>query len=289
MTDYAKNHKPNEDGFGAAEIAARASDGDKLPEAGEVLIEEKASAEEADERNGACEEATATNEEAIGESLTERDQTAADERQVTLDDVMDRIGGLENLFKLKITRSEYEAQVLKRYSDEIHEYKSDLYKKITLPLLKEIIAVRDAACSMVERAHNEAATGAAFGIDSLEFICDMLESALDNYGVIVRHPEIGEIPHKGTDRPIARVETSTHEEHGTIAAVMNDAYLMDGKCIVPAKVKVFVYDDSIDGKAEIPANPLGSSAEDNGGTATAAPEEELAVEEPAPAPVYKPE
>lgn len=289
MANYSNEHIPNEGGFGAAEIAAQPPDGKTLPEASTVLVEEDAPTEEAGERNDACEEAAPVSEEAIGDNLAERDQTTDDEGPVTLDDVMDRIGGLEDLFKSKISRSGYEEQVLKRYSDEIHEYKSDLYKKITLPLLKEIIAVRDAACSMLERARSEATTGATIGIDSVEFICDMLETALDNYGVTVRHSEIGEIPEKGTDRPIGRVKTATREEHGTIAVVMNDAYLMDGKCIAPAKVKVFAYDDSINGKATMPANPVNPSAEGDGETANTTPEEGPGIEEPAPAPVCKPE
>lgn len=207
--------------------------------------------------------------------------------QATLHEVVKRIDDLESLFRAKISRSEYEEQVLKRYSDEIHEYRGDLYKKITLPLIKEIIGVRDAACSMVEQAHIKEET--TVDIDSVEFICDMLETALGSYGVTVRRPEVGRELEKGLERPVGRVKTATIDEHGTIADFMNDSYLMDGKCISPAKVKVFVYDESLCSGAEAQQPSARFDADDETQASIAGVGTNQDSGMPVPAPVYKPE
>lgn len=172
-------------------------------------------------------------------SAEEEDLDQASEPSIA--DVVERLDVLSEQFKSRIARSEYEDQMLKRYSDEIHEYRADLFKKITLPLIKEIIGVRDAACAMIERASDQDASRTS-SIDSIAFLRDMLETALDNYGVTVHESQIGALPVKGADRPIGRVKTADSAAHGTIAAVLNDAYFMDGKCISPAKVKVFAFE-----------------------------------------------
>ena len=74
-----------------------------------------------------------------------------------------------------------------------------------------------------------------------------------------------------------------------IAAVMNDAYLMDGKCISPAKVKVFVYDESLEDKTETQSAHEQLCAENDSQTGQSESGEEPCIDEPAPAPVYKPE
>ncbi len=156
-----------------------------------------------------------------------------------LDGLAGKLDDLAEKFDSRIAKSEAEERALKDYSDKMAEYKEDLFKKITLPLLREMMEVRDAACSFVERARAAGEGNQAGGIESIEFLCDMLETKLGNYGVSVREAHVGEHPERGVDRPIGRVETDDAAKDGAIAAVMNDAYLLDGKCVAPARVKVF--------------------------------------------------
>ena len=208
MTDLAEGQLPDFEGREAPEPEAQSRDVEVPAETSAVLEETDTTTVEDSEPESDGSVIPADGATAIDGNLEDGDQPGDDAEQITLDDVVDRISSLEELFKSKISRSEYEEQVLKRYSDEIHEYKSDLYKKITLPLIKEIIGVRDATCAILERARNEESAGTTVGIDSVEFICDMLETALDNYGVTVRRPEVGGMPEKGTERPIGRVKTA---------------------------------------------------------------------------------
>lgn len=286
MTDYLEDRIP-ENGEPEAPIpTSHPNEGEPPAEVNAADAGYNAPMIDGDVTETEGDDAAAVDVELIGCDSIDGDQPEDDAEQATLDYVVKRIDSLEDLFRSKISRSEYEEQVLKRYSDEIHEYKSDLYKKITLPLIKEIIGVRDATCSILERAHDNE-TGVS--IDSVEFICDMLETALDNFGVSVQRPEIGGLPEKGTQRPIGRVKTAIREDHGAIAAVMNDAYLMDGKCVSPAKVKVFAYDESLDDSNEMQQTFARNGAEGESQAIIADVEMEPGAGMPAPAPVYKPE
>ena len=215
----------------------------------------------------------------------------AAEEAPTVADVITKLNDLTNLFRTKISRSKYEEQVLKRYSDEIHEYKADLHKKITLPLIKEVIGVRDATRAILERARSENAETDSISIDSVEFISEMLETALDNHGVTVHTPIVGDLPDKATERPVGRVKTATAEMHGTIAAVMNDAYMMDGKCVASAKVKLFAYDPTLKQQEALVQTEGHFDAVEDGSDncAPSKSQEKDSVEQIAPAPVYKPE
>lgn len=159
--------------------------------------------------------------------------------------IEEKIDVLSESFQTRIARSDYEDRMLKQYSDEIQQYRSDLYKKITLPLVKELIELRDMMSSSIKREYEKDPDCTSVSINLIETYRDMIESSLSGYGVEPCSPEIGDELTPGVTRTVGKVKTGDESLHGRLAAVMNDGYLMDGKCISPAKVKVFTFDKEL--------------------------------------------
>lgn len=156
-----------------------------------------------------------------------------------------QLDGLTEQFKKRIAKSDHEDEMLKRYSDEIQECRSDLYRKITLPILRDLIRIRDMIGGALERASAKDPENPSVPSEDLEVYRDMIETMLDSYGVETRVPAAGDDLIPKLERAVGKVKTGDKALHGKLAAVMNDGYVMDGKCISPSKVKVYVYDESL--------------------------------------------
>ena len=181
---------------------------------------------------------------AIPESSLEQEpeqgpnQEAASER---LDAIEAALAELARLFRTKIDRSEYELETLRKQSDEIQEYRADLYGKLTLPLLQGIVQVHAGMMKTVERfAHMEDDREGAVPISTVEVFCEELEDLLSDNGVERFSVAPGDAFVSGDMRIIGKVATTDEALIGTIAAAASDGYRLNGKSIAPARVKVHV-------------------------------------------------
>ena len=205
-----------------------------------------------------------------------------------------RLEEMEEQFKARIARSDYEDVMLKQYSDEIQEHRNDLYRKITLPLLKEMIGLRDMMASSVACAYEQNPETPVIEAKHVEMYRDMLEDALGDFGVEIHTPKLGDMLAVGIEKAVGKVKTVAKDAHGSLAAIASDGYLLEGKCISPAKVKVYVYEEQAKeevGRVEGGQTLLGEVGAEKEGlpmeqSQEAADDEASAVCEPEPIPAY---
>lgn len=165
-------------------------------------------------------------------------QEAASER---LDAIEATLAELAGLFRAKIDRSEYELETLRRQSDEIQEYRADLYGKLTLPLLQGIIQVHAGMMKTAERfARTEDGQEGAVPISTVEIFCEELEDLLGDNGVERFAVATGDAFVSGDMRIIGKVTTADEALVGTVADTASDGYRLGAKVIAPARVKVHV-------------------------------------------------
>ncbi|MBR2835583.1 MAG: nucleotide exchange factor GrpE [Coriobacteriales bacterium] len=186
--------------------------------------------------------------------------------------VSSKLEELSKQFNLRIARSDYEDRMLKQYSDEIQQSRSDLYKKITLPLIREISEYRDMICSTINRARTKDGDDAVVKVSVLETYRDMLESSLSNYGVGLHSPKEGDDFTVGFERVVGKVATGDFTLDTKLAIVASDGYVMDGKAIVQAKVKIYEYSEELAGFSdEKPSMQLSNEAPDQQVVSTGQP------------------
>ena len=180
-------------------------------------------------------------------SLQKTLEGAVTDQQNTVAMLCEKITGVEgqmsdlsHQFDSKVSRNEYEATILKNMSDEIQQYRDDLYEKLTLPLIRELIEARN-AIGFIQRRHGGAnSTDPSITPAELEAVRDMLSDSLARNDVQPERTKRGDAVLSFKHRIVGEVPTSDEALYGTVAAVANESYRKGEKYISPALVKVYV-------------------------------------------------
>ena len=156
------------------------------------------------------------------------------EFDVKLDSLEQLATRLSTQFDEKIAKNEHEATVLKQVSAEVQDYRDGLYEKLTLPLIKDVIKVRE---DMKRAAALEG------GVDSatMTVFSDMLADSLSKYSVEVETSKPGDDLVSYKHKVIGSVVTDNQALHGKIAEVEGDGYRIGEQYIAPAMVRVYSY------------------------------------------------
>lgn len=180
-------------------------------------------------------------------SLQKTLEGAVTDQQNTVAMLCERITGIEgqmtdlsHQFDSKVSRNEYEATILKNMSDEIQQYRDDLYEKLTLPLIRELIEVRNAIGFIQSRHGGANSTKPSIAPAELGAVRDMLSDSLARNDVQVEGSKRGDPVLSFKHRIVGEVPTNDEALHGTVAAAANDSYRKGEKYISPAMVKVYV-------------------------------------------------
>lgn len=188
--------------------------------------------------------------EEAGEQLNEQQEdlgVATSEIATELKEIRAQLGTLSQLFDKRIKRTTFDEITLKNYSDEIQECRNDLYKQITLPLLKHLISLRDSILTTVNNAKEESqeAESAEVKAEVVKAFADNVEDILFDWSVAILNAKPGQPFDSVTQRIIEKVKTTDESLHGTIAEVCSSAYVLNDKCIEKARVKVHVFDERV--------------------------------------------
>lgn len=216
------------------------SEPDPEPEAPELQSD---SPDENDEARGA---ETNTSDVAVsdGSGAPRDDALRGDsaEESHTLSVIDEKIDRLLELFEDRIARTEYETATMKKLSDEVQSYRDDLYRKLTLPLIKDMISVRDALTNTLSSYSGDDADSATVPLSVVDIFSNMVEDTLAKYGVTTLDVAVGNELSSLVHKAIAKAPTDDPSLHGRIAGVSSDCYMMADECISPAMVTVFVYE-----------------------------------------------
>lgn len=173
-------------------------------------------------------------EETSAESIAEDNST-----DVFLEQILETLERLEGLFSAKIDRSEYELETLKKQSEEIQEYKSDLYASILTPVLKPLSRMHSYMKRALLKAQADDADSIA--IDEFEFAFEDLTEVIEDNGVEIRTYEAG-CPFESSCMKItSQVEVSDQEMNKTVSLVSSDAYIFKSGVLEKARTVVNVY------------------------------------------------
>ena len=151
-----------------------------------------------------------------------------------------RLAELADLFNAKIAHSEYELEVARRYSAELQEHKSDLFRKMTEPILRSVVNTltgMERACAAAKEKGEQ-----AVALDTFAFYCEDLADLLSDYGIESFEPNVGDAFSSGAHKIVGEgVPVADKERARTIAEVRSKGYRCGENVLLPAKVKVFVH------------------------------------------------
>lgn len=171
------------------------------------------------------------------EDGVENPEPAAGEVAEALTRIESGIAELKGLFEDRIARTEYETATMKKLSDEVQGYRDDLYRKLALPFVKDLIAMHKTAASLEASCDDAPARPSAAGM-----LAEMARDALEKHGVVIVDAQEGDALVPAQHRAIAKTATSDSTLHGRIASAHESLYMLAGECIAPAMVTVYFYE-----------------------------------------------
>lgn len=154
------------------------------------------------------------------------------------------LGELSEKFESKISRNSHEAAVLKGMSDEMQEYRDDLYSKLTLPLVRDIIEVREALRGALARYEGADEPCGDTLAEEVKVCCSMLADSLGRNAVEIVPSSEGDDFVSFKHKIVGKVHTDKKSKHGKLAEVAGDSYKMGDQFISPAMVKVFTIEET---------------------------------------------
>lgn len=189
---------------------------------------------------GECDcDANATAGVEVGESTP---VMPAEELGRRLDALDEGIAQLTGLFRQKIDRTTFEEEVLKNNSAEIERYRSGVYEKITMPLLKRVTSVIDAMNKTLAYLGTVEGDAAQQQAEDLSVYREMLVEVLCDFGVTSFAPEPGERFESGRHTlAMPRTLTGDPEKRGVIIEVLSPGYELSGSVLDPAFVRAYTY------------------------------------------------
>lgn len=196
------------------------------------------------------------------ESETYHDSLESDKKLINLSDINynlhlinQEINDIKELFTKKSSYNEIQEETISTMHNELQQYKDDMYAKIIIPILKDIIDIRDSilrvSAAYLHKPENEQAipnkTFAGYALD--------IQDILERYGVEVyqNEPESAYIPLM--QRILKKINTDDESKHGLISESLSSGYLYNGKPISPEKVIVYKYEKTEQTKEDEGSNP----------------------------------
>ena len=154
--------------------------------------------------------------------------------------VEQRLGDLSAQFEGKIARSEHEVATMKRMSDEVQEYRDGLYAKLTMPLIRDLIEIRDALGGICQRYAQD--PDKAEIVSEIDVCRSMIADRLGRQSVEVVSSAEGDEFLSFKHKVVGKVHTSDPNLQGRIAEVSGDSYRLGDQYLAPAMVKVYALD-----------------------------------------------
>lgn len=144
---------------------------------------------------------------------------------------------LKGMFSDRIARTDYETATMKKLSDEVQDYREDLYRKLTLPFMKDLIEIRNALMSTAEGAKAKGEETVPLSV--IEMFGNMVRDSLESHGVRTIEPAKGEKLDAACHKTIGRVPTADVDLQGTVVSCSSDCYMLGEDCLSPALVTVY--------------------------------------------------
>lgn len=191
-------------------------------------------------------------EEPVSCDSTENDFATKDDvnrpADTTMEQVFETLHRLETMFAAKIDRSEYELEALKKQSEEIQEYKADLYASILTPVLKPLARTH----AFMKRAISKACAGNAdsVALDEFEFAFDDLSEVIEDCGVEVRTFEEGSSFEASVMKITGQNKVADPEKNKTVSSASTDAYVFKDTVLEKARTIVNVYSEEQSSSAQ---------------------------------------
>lgn len=158
-----------------------------------------------------------------------------------LEQILETLHRLEGAFAAKIDRSEYELETLKKQSEEIQEYKADLYASILAPVLRPLVKTH----AYMKRAilKTQASGADSIPLNEFEFAYDDVNDVIEDSGVEIRSFEKGDLFESSYMKISGQNKVAEPEKNKTVSVVSSDAYIFKNTVLEKARTVVNVYSD----------------------------------------------
>lgn len=155
--------------------------------------------------------------------------------------IIEMLNKLEGMFAAKIDRSEYELETLKKQSEEIQEYKADLYASILASVLRPLVKTH----AYMKRAilKTQASGADSIPLDEFEFAYDDVNDVIEDSGVEIRSFEKGDLFESNYMKISGQNKVVEPEKNKTVSVVSSDAYIFKNTVLEKARTVVNVYSD----------------------------------------------
>ena len=154
--------------------------------------------------------------------------------------VEQRLNDLSSQFEGKIARNEHEIATMKRMSDEVQEYRDGLYAKLTMPLIRDLIEIRDALGGICQRYAQDSEKAEI--VSEVNVCRNMIADRLGRQSVEIISSAEGDEFLSFKHKIVGKVHTSDPNLQGRIAEVSGDSYRLGDQYLSPAMVKVYALD-----------------------------------------------
>ena len=198
----------------------------------------------ADETGTAKVEPTAEPQEKISDQVLNSLEGAENFQVVLekLEDLSKHAENLEKLFRERISTTEFEERAQKNMHSELQKYKDDFYAQLMLPILSEVIKLRENLLKDVEKHRKE---GQPFSCEEIEnFANDDIALVLEDFGISVYKTESDSEFISGRHKFMGKGKVTAEKSlHGKIAESRSYGYEQNGKVISPERVVRYIYEE----------------------------------------------
>lgn len=156
--------------------------------------------------------------------------------------LMESIDSLKTLFEKRLMFDEQNKVISDRMHEELSQYRNDLYSKLIVPILIDIIDVLD-GMRKTKRAYMARENGETVCQTMEDYIFE-LHGLLEKYNVTVYKSTPGEVYIPIKQRVVGKIKTADESLKGIVYESVGYGYEYEGKTIVGEKVKVFVIEKS---------------------------------------------
>ena len=159
----------------------------------------------------------------------------------TLDEAIDLLKAMNKDFQTKILKTEKESQIIDQMHAELQSYKNDFYAKLTMPILKRIITLREDILKLTADYMQKPEDEQFIPLRTFASFSSDLAMILEDSYIELYSYQAGDAFDPQRQRIVEPIETNNPELNKTIARTIGDGYSFNGQTVSPQRVEVYSF------------------------------------------------
>ena len=156
-----------------------------------------------------------------------------------------QISSMEELFKKRISYTDYEEKIVNQMHAELQKYKDDLYSQMIRPIFADVIEVREFILNKSAEYYQSMDNKPEDSLKKIfDYLLGFLKNILEKNNVEIYQSECGELFDPRKHRIVKKEKTDDKLLHGKIAKRQSCGYRYCGRVIYTEKVMVYFYEQT---------------------------------------------